>query len=149
MEGKNENNGGYIIDWHIPDLFPKAWLDLVIVLRVDNGILWERLNQRGYKDSKIQENLDAEIMQIILEDAKAAYDDDDDDEFDGDEDGGGDQEMDYEGGRQGKREGRGKKKKKGKRMPMVIELSNDSFEDMDEGVERIEKWIGEWVRNNC
>ena len=38
--------GGYIIDWHACDLFPKSWIDLVVVLRVDSTILYDRLKAR-------------------------------------------------------------------------------------------------------
>jgi adenylate kinase len=38
--------GGYIIDWHACDLFPKSWIDLVVVLRVDSTHLYDRLKAR-------------------------------------------------------------------------------------------------------
>lgn len=38
--------GGYIIDWHACDLFPKSWIDLVVVLRVDSTLLYDRLKAR-------------------------------------------------------------------------------------------------------
>lgn len=38
--------GGYIIDWHACDLFPKSWIDLVVVLRVDSTVLHDRLTER-------------------------------------------------------------------------------------------------------
>lgn len=38
--------GGCIIDWHACDLFPKSWIDLVVVLRVDSTILYDRLKAR-------------------------------------------------------------------------------------------------------
>jgi broad-specificity NMP kinase len=38
--------GGYIIDWHACDLFPKSWIDLVVVLRVDSTQLYDRLKAR-------------------------------------------------------------------------------------------------------
>lgn len=38
--------GGYIIDWHACDLFPKSWIDLVVVLRVNSTILYDRLKLR-------------------------------------------------------------------------------------------------------
>ncbi|KAF8473839.1 AAA domain-containing protein [Kalaharituber pfeilii] len=66
--------GGYIIDWHSCDLFPKSWIDLVVVLRTDNTILYDRLTERNYPEVKLQENIDAEIMEVILEEALEAYD---------------------------------------------------------------------------
>jgi adenylate kinase len=40
--------GGYIIDWHVCDIFPKSWIDLVVVLRTDNTALYDRLKTRSY-----------------------------------------------------------------------------------------------------
>ena len=38
--------GGYLVDWHACDLFPKSWIDLVVVLRVDSTLLFDRLKAR-------------------------------------------------------------------------------------------------------
>jgi adenylate kinase len=38
--------GGCIIDWHACDLFPRSWIDLVVVLRVDSKTLYDRLEAR-------------------------------------------------------------------------------------------------------
>lgn len=65
--------GGIIIDWHCCDIFPERLIDLVVVLRTDNNLLYERMKKRGYKDNKIQENLDCEIMEVILQEARDAY----------------------------------------------------------------------------
>ncbi|SMN18273.1 similar to Saccharomyces cerevisiae YDL166C FAP7 Essential NTPase required for small ribosome subunit synthesis [Maudiozyma saulgeensis] len=65
--------GSSIIDWHVNDVFPERLIDLVVVLRCDNSTLYDRLNKRGYHDSKIQENLDAEIMGVLLQDAMDSY----------------------------------------------------------------------------
>ncbi|KAH7348052.1 AAA domain-containing protein [Pyrenochaeta sp. MPI-SDFR-AT-0127] len=65
--------GGYIIDWHACDLFPERWIDLVIVLRCDSTLLYDRLTARGYKDKKLEENMDSEIMQVLLDEAREAY----------------------------------------------------------------------------
>ncbi|BFZ61326.1 factor activating pos9 [Saitoella coloradoensis] len=66
--------GGLILDWHTCDIFPKSWIDLVVVLRTDNTTLWDRLEGRGYSVEKIQENNEAEIMQVVLDEAREAYD---------------------------------------------------------------------------
>lgn len=66
--------GGYIIDWHACELFPKSWIDLVVVLRVDSTLLYDRLKTRNYPEAKLQENLDAEIMEVLLEEARESYD---------------------------------------------------------------------------
>lgn len=66
-------SGASIIDWHVNDVFPERLIDLVVVLRCDNSILYDRLKSRGYHDSKIEENLDAEIMGVVLQDAVDSY----------------------------------------------------------------------------
>ncbi|KAI5792219.1 AAA domain-containing protein [Pyronema domesticum] len=66
--------GGNVIDWHVCDLFPERLIDLVVVLRCENGVLYDRLQARNYSEAKLQENLDAEIMQVVLDDAREGYD---------------------------------------------------------------------------
>ncbi|ORY79982.1 P-loop containing nucleoside triphosphate hydrolase protein [Protomyces lactucae-debilis] len=66
-------SGGCVFDWHCCDIFPVRWIDLVIVLQCDHTLLWDRLQARGYALNKIQENNEAEIMQVVLDEARAAY----------------------------------------------------------------------------
>lgn len=66
--------GGVILDFHSCEFFPERWFDLVVVLRTDNTILYDRLEARGYSKVKIQENLQCEIMQVLLEEAMQSYD---------------------------------------------------------------------------
>ncbi|KAI1075244.1 P-loop containing nucleoside triphosphate hydrolase protein [Whalleya microplaca] len=66
--------GGCIIDWHACDLFPQSWIDLVVVLRVDSKTLYDRLAARKYPEAKLQENLDSEIMEVLLQEARDSYD---------------------------------------------------------------------------
>ena len=65
--------GGHIIDWHACDLFPKSWIDLVVVLRTDSTKLYDRLKARNYAEQKLQENLDSEIMEVLLDEARESY----------------------------------------------------------------------------
>lgn len=65
--------GGAILDWHCCEIFPERLIDLCVVLRTDNSILYDRLSKRGYKDVKIQENIDCEIMDIISQEARDSY----------------------------------------------------------------------------
>ncbi|KAG0216682.1 P-loop containing nucleoside triphosphate hydrolase protein [Mortierella sp. GBAus27b] len=65
--------GGKIVDFHSCDIFPERWFDLVIVLRTDNGVLYPRLESRGYNAMKINENMECEIMQVVLEEARESY----------------------------------------------------------------------------
>lgn len=67
-------DGSQIIDWHACDLFPEALIDLIVVVRCKTETLFDRLKARQYGDKKIEENMDAEIMEVILSEARAAYD---------------------------------------------------------------------------
>ncbi|KAF2999382.1 factor activating pos9 [Curvularia kusanoi] len=74
LEERNiAEEGGSILDWHACDLFPERWIDLVVVLRCDSTTLYDRLTARGYKDKKLDENMDSEIMQVLLDEAREAY----------------------------------------------------------------------------
>ncbi|KAF9695155.1 hypothetical protein EKO04_007124 [Ascochyta lentis] len=74
LEERNiSEEGGNILDWHACDLFPERWIDLVVVLRCDSTVLYDRLTARGYKDKKLDENMDSEIMQVLLDEAREAY----------------------------------------------------------------------------
>ena len=66
-------SGACIVDFHSCDFFPERWFDLVIVLRADNKHVYDRLMNRGYRNNKIEQNVEAEIMQIVLDEAKASY----------------------------------------------------------------------------
>ncbi|GAM86750.1 hypothetical protein ANO11243_047690 [Dothideomycetidae sp. 11243] len=66
--------GGTVVDWHACDLWPEALVDLVVVVRCRTEELYDRLKGRGYKTEKVEENMDAEIMQVLLEEAREAYD---------------------------------------------------------------------------
>jgi len=43
------------------------------VLRTSTETLYDRLKVRGYNDRKLQENMDVEIMQVILEEAREGF----------------------------------------------------------------------------
>lgn len=40
------SKGGNIVDYHGCEFFPERWFDIVFVLRTDNSVLYERLQQR-------------------------------------------------------------------------------------------------------
>ncbi|XP_031569078.1 adenylate kinase isoenzyme 6-like [Actinia tenebrosa] len=67
------SDGGNIIDYHGCEFFPERWFDIVFVLRTDNTILYDRLEQRGYAGKKLSNNIDCEIFQTILEEARESY----------------------------------------------------------------------------
>jgi adenylate kinase len=45
-----------------------------VVLRCDSTALYDRLNARKYSAKKLEENMDAEIMQVLLDEARESYD---------------------------------------------------------------------------
>lgn len=62
--------GGNIVDYHGCDFFPERWFDRVVVLQTDNSVLYDRLSTRGYTGSKLSNNIECEIFQVLLEEAK-------------------------------------------------------------------------------
>jgi adenylate kinase len=66
--------GGVVLDFHSLDFFPERWFQLILVLRADTQILFDRLTERGYSDKKRSENIECEIMQVVLEEAMESYD---------------------------------------------------------------------------
>ncbi|CAB4320551.1 unnamed protein product [Prunus armeniaca] len=68
--------GGNIVDYHGCDFFPERWFDLVVVLQTDNTVLYDRLTRRGYSESKLSNNIECEIFQTLLEEAKESYPED-------------------------------------------------------------------------
>lgn len=69
-------NGGWIMDWHSTEGFALRWVDLVVVLRCEEtSVLYDRLSSRGYKDEKVQENMDAEIFGVVAEEAREGWTD--------------------------------------------------------------------------
>jgi adenylate kinase len=67
------DQGGCIVDFHTVDFFPERYFDHVIVLRTDNSILYQRLGKRNYDKKKITENVQAEIMQVVFDEAMDSY----------------------------------------------------------------------------
>lgn len=65
--------GGCIVDFHSAELFPERWFELVLVLRADTAVLFDRLTARGYTEKKRTENMECEIMQVVLEEARDSY----------------------------------------------------------------------------
>lgn len=65
--------GGYVVDFHSAGFLPDDWFDLVVVLRADTNTLWGRLEKRHYSEAKIQQNVEAEIFQTCLDEAREAF----------------------------------------------------------------------------
>ena len=59
--GKGDD-GSFVLEHHVPDLFPEKCFDLVVVLRCNNTVLYDRLMQRGDGGKKLEENCQAEIF---------------------------------------------------------------------------------------
>lgn len=68
------SEGGYVVDFHSNELFPERWFELVLVLRTETNVLYDRLLERGYSDLKRNENIECEIMQVVLDEARESYD---------------------------------------------------------------------------
>ena len=66
-------DGGKVVDFHSCEFFPERWFDLVLVLQADTDVLYDRLVARNYSNKKIDENMEAEIMQVVLEAARESY----------------------------------------------------------------------------
>ncbi|KAL1217913.1 Adenylate kinase isoenzyme 6 -like protein [Cardamine amara subsp. amara] len=65
--------GGNIVDYHGCDFFPERWFDGVVVLQTENSVLYDRLTRRGYSGTKLSNNIECEIFQVLLEEAKESY----------------------------------------------------------------------------
>ncbi|KAJ9546104.1 hypothetical protein OSB04_025811 [Centaurea solstitialis] len=68
--------GGNIVDHHGCDFFPERWFDRVVVLQTENSVLYDRLTKRGYSGAKLTNNIECEIFQVLLEEAKDSYPED-------------------------------------------------------------------------
>ncbi len=59
-----------IIDGHLSHYLPRKYVDLCIICKCDIKKLKKRLEKRNYSRKKVRENLDVEIFDSILEEAK-------------------------------------------------------------------------------
>mmetsp|Transcript_137747 Transcript_137747/g.427986 ORF Transcript_137747/g.427986 Transcript_137747/m.427986 type:complete len:177 (-) Transcript_137747:159-689(-) len=69
--------GGYVVDFHSAGFLPHEWFDLVVVLRAETESLWARLEKRHYHEAKIRQNVEAEIFQTCLDEAREAFEEGD------------------------------------------------------------------------
>ena len=67
------SEGNVIIEHHVTDIFPERWFDAVFVLRADNTKLFDRLKSRQYNEKKLDDNIQCEIFQTILDEARESY----------------------------------------------------------------------------
>src|SRR3989344_6262261 len=59
-----------IIDGHLSHFLPAKYVEKCYIVKCDLKELKKRLEERGYSKSKIRENLDAEIFDVCLEEAR-------------------------------------------------------------------------------
>jgi len=69
---KKSSEKGAIIDSHLSHYLPKKCVDLCIVTKCSLKELNKRLKKRKYNKNKIKENLQCEIFDICLNEAKKA-----------------------------------------------------------------------------
>eukprot|EP00441_Pelagodinium_beii_P014342 CAMPEP_0197654028 /NCGR_PEP_ID=MMETSP1338-20131121/38448_1 /TAXON_ID=43686 ORGANISM="Pelagodinium beii, Strain RCC1491" /NCGR_SAMPLE_ID=MMETSP1338 /ASSEMBLY_ACC=CAM_ASM_000754 /LENGTH=173 /DNA_ID=CAMNT_0043229395 /DNA_START=60 /DNA_END=581 /DNA_ORIENTATION=- len=71
------DDGGCLVDFHSSAPLDDRWFDLVVVLRADTNTLYSRLEKRHYPESKIKGNVEAEIFQTCLEEAREVFEESD------------------------------------------------------------------------
>ncbi len=59
-----------VIDSHLSHYLPKEKVKLCVICKCDVKELRKRLKKRGYAKAKIEENVEAEIMDVCLNEAK-------------------------------------------------------------------------------
>ena len=65
-----KENKRLIIDSHLSHYLPNKYIDLCIITKTDLKTLQKRLQKRKYPNTKIRENLDAEIFDVCLTEAR-------------------------------------------------------------------------------
>ena len=68
--------GGKLVDFHACSFMHPSWFALVVVLRAETQILFDRLTARQYPQKKIDENMQAEIFQVLLDEARETFGED-------------------------------------------------------------------------
>jgi len=68
LEKKKEK--GLVIDSHLSHYLPKRYIDLCVVTKCNLKELKKRMEKRKYSKAKIKENLQAEIFDVCLVEAK-------------------------------------------------------------------------------
>jgi len=63
---------GIIIDSHLSHYIPRKYVDLCLVTKCNLKEMGNRLKKRGYDKDKIKENIECEIFDICLNEAKEA-----------------------------------------------------------------------------
>lgn len=61
---------GIVVDSHLSHYLPKKYVDLCVVTKCDLKILVKRLKKRRYSKKKVEENVECEIFDVCLTEAK-------------------------------------------------------------------------------
>ncbi|NXM00071.1 KAD6 kinase, partial [Tyrannus savana] len=126
------SEGGVVLDYHGCDFFPERWFHVVLVLRTENGLLYDRLQSRcvghrgcagghltgspallhvsfsrGYAGKKLQDNIQCEIFQTLYEEAVSSY-----------------------------------------KKEIVHQLPSNTPEDLERNLDQIMQWIEQWMKDN-
>ena len=64
-----ESKKKLVIDSHMSHFIPKEYISKCYVCRCELKELKKRLDDRGYSKEKVKENLEAEIMEVCLQEA--------------------------------------------------------------------------------
>lgn len=65
-----DSKEGLVIDSHMSHFLPPKYVDLCIVTKCNVKKLRSRLKKRGYSKAKVEENVDAELFDVCLNEAK-------------------------------------------------------------------------------
>lgn len=63
----------FVIEGHYIDLVPSRSVEWVFVLRTHPDVLRKRLIERGYKEGKVNENIEAEVLGVCQMDAIESF----------------------------------------------------------------------------
>ena len=67
---KSQNPCGVIVDSHLSHYLPMGYVDLCIVTKCNLKVIEKRLKKRKYSQAKIKDNLECEIFNVCLEEAR-------------------------------------------------------------------------------
>ena len=133
-----EGHGGWLVDWHACDLFPKSWVDLVVVLRCERtDVLWDRLKARYANVESARRSCSApednfmgiadRLTRCCRDYSEAKLQENLDAEIFG---------VLAEEAREAFDDG------------TVVELKSETVEDVDANCERILQWVSTWQEEN-
>lgn len=69
----NNSSKDFIFDFHSGELLDFISFDLIIILRCETSVLYERLEKREYNKKKIEENVECEIMQVCFDEIRNSF----------------------------------------------------------------------------